>query len=163
MLSKSIKLNKQDNIGLADIVKNDPRVERGPSEALRICFEDAASNIPDWDEVMKKADDELEYPENDTLEGNDTKTFLVDEDIYSKVFESVCQQLNCTRPRASFITRLCIFNTRLKLHAQTAQIVDTRESDNDKREELIERFRTLTIDEKLEEIYKRLLGGRYEF
>ncbi len=120
MLTKSIRLNKQDGIGLADIIANDPRVERGPSEALRICFEDAATFIPTWKDVKELAR-KLEYPENLVLEGNDTKTFVVSEEVYCRVYNSICEQLGCTRPRASFITRLCIYNTRLKLRDEQLQ------------------------------------------
>ena len=122
LLSKSIRLTAEDRIGLADIVANDPRVERGPSEALRICFEYAALNIPNWKDVKEKAKS-LDYPDGLKFEGCDTKTFLVPKEVFGTVLESINTRLGTTRPRVSFITRLCIYNTRLKLHSVSCDTV----------------------------------------
>lgn len=156
MLTKSIRLTKEDSIGLADIIKNDPRVERGPSEALRICFEDAATSIPIWREVNELAQ-KLDYTENVILEGNETKTFLVSEDVFNKVFDSICAQFGSTRPRASFITRLCIYNTRLKLYDQSQEKIHSESINNIHSK--VDEFKDLSTDDKLVEIYKLLIKG----
>jgi len=48
MLNKSIRLTKEDVIGLNEIITQDPRIEKGQSEALYYSFKDAATNIPNW-------------------------------------------------------------------------------------------------------------------
>lgn len=45
MLNKSIRLTKEDVIGLNEIINNDPRIEKGQSEALYYVFKDAAADI----------------------------------------------------------------------------------------------------------------------
>lgn len=114
MLTKSIRLKKADAICLSEVMENDPRVERGSSEALRICYEDAALNIPDWKnvvEIANKFEFDTEINENDL----ETKSFVVADDIFNRVVESINTQLEITNPRISFVTRLCIYAAKIKV------------------------------------------------
>lgn len=118
MATKSINLRREDAVGLSVIIEKDPRVERGASEALRYCFEDAARDIPDWNKVREDAkglDYEIKIPENDI---GVTRTFLVEDEVYLKVFKSVVEQLNMKKPQVSFLTRLCIYAARLRLESK---------------------------------------------
>lgn len=120
MATKSINLKHDDAVGLADIVEKDPRVG-GPSEALRYCFEDAARENPDWQKVIDEAKTlnyDVQIPESDI---GVTRTFIVEDDVYSTVFSSVTKQLNMKKPQVSFLTRLCIYAARVKLFQQTKQ------------------------------------------
>ncbi len=129
MVSKSIKLTREDSIALADIVARDSRVEHGPCEALGVCFADAALNPPDWVSVRARAK-ALDYPEELAMDGNLTKSFIVSEEHLSAVNKSILNAFpEITRPRFSFIMRLCILNTRLRLYnnmsAEENSSVDT--------------------------------------
>ena len=121
MVSKSIKLTREDSIALADIVARDSRVEHGPCEALGVCFADAALNPPDWVSVRARAK-ALDYPEELAMDGNLTKSFIVSEEHLFAVNKCILNAFpEITRPRFSFVTRLCILNTRLKLHNMSAE------------------------------------------
>lgn len=117
ILTKSIRLTKEDAVSLADIVEKDPRVERGSSEALRICYEDAAANIPNWKEILEESR-HLDYSGRDADDSKELSTisFLVGEKEFMAVLESVRSQMELSRPRISYITRLCIYAARLKLY-----------------------------------------------
>lgn len=113
--TKSINLKHDDAVGLSVIVEKDHRIERGPSEALRYCFEDAAREIPDWNDVLEKAkklDYTIDIPESAV---GITRTFLVEDKTYEEVFKSVCEQMNMKKPQVSYLTRLCIYAARLRL------------------------------------------------
>jgi len=115
VLSKSIRLTKEDVIGLNEIIKNDPRIEKGHSEALYYAFKDAAANIPNWTEVSQakfEGDKDVEISPDDF---SIVKTFSIEQDDFYKVLESINKQLGTSRPRFSFITRLCILAARMRL------------------------------------------------
>lgn len=117
MSTKSINLKHDDAVGLADIIEKDPRVG-GPSEALKYCFEDAARIIPNWESVIEKAK-ELDYAKN--IPERDigvTRTFIVEDEVYIRVFNSVKEQLHMKKPQASFLTRLCIYASRVKYYEE---------------------------------------------
>ena len=115
MLSKSIRLTREDVIGLNEIINNDPRIEKGQSEALYYIFKDAAANIPNWSEVAKtkfKEDKDIEISPDDY---SIIRTFSIEEEDFYKVRNSINEQLNLSRPRISYMTRLCIIAARRKL------------------------------------------------
>lgn len=116
MMTKSIRLTNSDSLFLADIVLKDQRIERGPSEAIRLCFEDAAKNIPSWKEVGEKAKKFKKNDAENTESTFETRTFKVEEKVFKMVRDSINNQLGLSKPRISFITRLCIYNAWLKLH-----------------------------------------------
>lgn len=159
-VTKSIKLTRKDEIALADIVQKDPRIEHGASEALRICLEDAAAAAPNWVEVTRKAE-KLDYPENLTLDGSETRSFVVSPEVFGKVYNSVCQQLDTSRPRSSFVIRLCIYHTRLKLYQpQENQPQEKVLEEPDmllSKADLIDQFKTLGTDQRLLVMYELLL------
>lgn len=115
MLNKSIRLTKEDVIGLNEIINHDPRIEKGQSEALYYAFKDAATNIPNWSEISKKkfeGDKDIEIsPDN----YSNIRTFNIEEEDFVKVRNSLNEQLNLYRPRISYMTRLCILAARIRL------------------------------------------------
>lgn len=171
LLTKSIKLSREDAISLNEIVRKDPRIERGLSEALRICYEDAAMNIPQWKTVLEEAE-HLDYSGDsaDASRESSTISFLIGEDVFSRVLASVREQLGYARPRGTFITRLCIKAARCKLIREASSSAasdnppqDIPRSDNSAANRIIpglslEEFKDLDdTDEKLNAIYKKLL------
>ena len=150
MLNKSIKLSEKDRICLGDIIKRDHRMLKGPSEALRVIVEEAAENVPDWREVQRRAD-ELGYPK-ELMIGTDIGTFKIDEEAFLTVFGTIKQQLRLTKPRTSFVIRMCLLHARLKL--QSDKKIGLDES------ALLDNFRKLSLEEQLLKIYKLLLERR---
>lgn len=115
MITKSINMKHDDAVSLADIISKDNRFN-GPSEALKYCFEDAAREIPHWEKVIeqaKKLDYKADIQESDI---GATRTFLVEEEVYMSVLESVKEQFKMKKPQASFLTRLCLSNARIKFY-----------------------------------------------
>jgi len=115
MLNKSIRLTKEDVIGLNEIIKNDPRIEKGQSEALYYVFKDAAADIPKWSEVAKakfEGDKDIEISPDDY---SIIRTFSIEEEDFYKVRNSINEQLSLSRPRISYMTRLCILAARMRL------------------------------------------------
>lgn len=115
MLNKSIRLTKEDVIGLNEIINNDPRIEKGQSEALYYVFKDAAADIPKWSEVAKakfEGDKDIEISPDDY---SIIRTFSIEEEDFYKVRNSINEQLSLSRPRISYMTRLCILAARMRL------------------------------------------------
>ena len=115
MLNKSIRLTKDDVAGLNEIISHDPRVEKGQSEALYYSFKDAATNIPDWSEVAKakfEDDNDIEINSDDISK---IRTFNIERQDFDAVKNSINTQLGMTRPRISYMTRLCILAARINL------------------------------------------------
>lgn len=115
MLNKSIRLTKEDVIGLNEIINHDPRIEKGQSEALYYSFKDAAANIPDWSVVAKakfEGDSDIEISSD---EYSNIRTFNIEQKDFEKVADSIKEQLNLSRPRISYMTRLCILAARMRL------------------------------------------------
>ena len=166
MITKSIKLSKEDAINLADIVKKDPRLERGFSEAIRICCEDAALHIPRWDAVLKESKD-LDYTGEDTDSSKESSTisFLVGEDTFYQILTSVREQLGYARPRSTFVTRLCIKAARLRLCRKAPEpavyagsALDAAAEISASPQQALADFIDLkNTDEKLNLIYQKLL------
>ena len=119
MLNKSIRLTRADAIGLQEIINQDPRVEKGQSEALYYVFKDAANNIPVWSEVAKvKFNNDIDV-EIDSDYSN-IRTFYIDENDFDTVVNSFYDQLNLKKVRISYMTRLCIAAARIKLKSQNS-------------------------------------------
>lgn len=113
MLNKSIRPTKEDIIGIHKIIEGDMRVEKSQSEALFYAYKDAAENIPDWNAIKKlKFNDDSEV-DDQTYGG--TMSFMVDENDFEIVVESLKQQLNIEKVRISYMTRLCILAARTRL------------------------------------------------
>lgn len=117
MLNKSIRLTKEDAIGLQVIISHDPRVEKGQSEALYYVFKDAARNIPDWSVVAKT---KFNNDSNVNVEPDfaNIKTFYIEENDFNTVLESLKQQLHLTKVRISYMTRLCILAARMRFNTE---------------------------------------------
>ncbi len=115
MLRLSVKLTDKDMAALCYIIKHDPLVERGPSEAIRLCYETASSDIPDWNTVCAR-ERAHDFSEDDCWLSATTTTFIVPRLTYDAVYDSVCQQLEFRKPRISSVTRLCIYSNYFKLH-----------------------------------------------
>lgn len=119
MLNKSIRLSKEDVVGLNEIIDNDPRIEKGHSEALYYVFKDAADNLPpSWSEVAKvkfKADRDIEIRPGDY---SIIRSFYIEQEDFNTVRDSINRELNLSRPRISFMTRLCILYARIRLRKQ---------------------------------------------
>lgn len=115
MLNKSIRLTKEDVIGLNEIITQDPRIEKGQSEALYYSFKDAATNIPNWLEVAKAKfegdNDIVVNPEDISI----IRTFNIEREDFDIVRNSINEQLKMSRPRISYMTRLCILAARVRL------------------------------------------------
>lgn len=119
MLNKSIRLTREDAIGLQEIINQDPRVEKGQSEALYYVFKDAANNIPVWSDVAKiKFNNDIDV-EIDSDYSN-IRTFYIDENDFDTVVNSFYDQLNLKKVRISYMTRLCIAAARIKLKSQNS-------------------------------------------
>lgn len=115
MLNKSIRLTKEDVIGLNEIINHDPRIEKGQSEALYYSFKDAATNIPNWSEVAKvkfDGDRDIELSPDDY---SNIRTFNIEQEDFERVRNSINGQLNLSKPRISYMTRLCILAARMRL------------------------------------------------
>jgi hypothetical protein len=116
MLSKSIRLTKGDVIGLQELINHDPRIEKGQSEALFYAFKDAAANIPKWSVV---ATTKFEGDNNVELDPNDysnIRTFNIEQEDFDVVVKSFRDQLDISKPRISYMTRLCILAARMRLN-----------------------------------------------
>lgn len=114
MLNKSIRLTKEDVIGLNEIINHDPRIEKGQSEALFYSFKDAAEEIPNWSEVAKakfEGDSDIEISSDEYS----IRTFNIEQKDLDTVVDSIKKQLHLSKPRISHITRLCIINSRMKI------------------------------------------------
>ncbi len=114
VLNKSIRLTAEDARGIQDMIQRDPRIEKGQSEALYYAFKDAAENIPDWNIVANAKFDDTGI-EMDPDSGY-TKSFSVDEQDFATVVESLKSQLNIQKVRISYMTRLCIMASRMRLN-----------------------------------------------
>jgi len=124
MLNKSIRLTKEDAIGLQVIISHDPRVEKGQSEALYYVFKDAAKNIPDWSVVAKtKFDNDSNVEIEPDWVG--TRTFYIEENDFNIVVESLKQQLYLTKVRISYMTRLCILAARMRFNTEEISEMNT--------------------------------------
>ena len=113
MINKSIRPTKEDIIGIEEIIKNDMRVEKSPSEALYYAYKDAAEDIPDWNSIKNlrfNNDSEVNYQPS-----GGTMSFTVDEKDFNIVVASLKQQLGIEKVRISYMTRLCILAARKRL------------------------------------------------
>ncbi|MBW9171218.1 hypothetical protein K2F43_08365 [Clostridium estertheticum] len=117
MLNKSIRLTKEDAIGLQVIISHDPRVEKGQSEALYYVFKDAAKNIPIWADVAKTKFDNAINAETEPDFAN-TRTFYIEDNDFKIVLNSLRDQLHITKVRISYMTRLCIMAARMQINTE---------------------------------------------
>lgn len=118
MLNKSIRLTKEDVIGLKELINHDPRIEKGQSEALYYSFRDAAANIPDWSVVAKvkfEGDSDVEIDLDDY---SNIRTFNIEQEDFDGVVDSIKHQLHITKLRISYMTRLCILAARMRLNTE---------------------------------------------
>ena len=113
MLNKSIRPTKEDIIGIEEIIKNDMRVEKSPSEALFYAYKDAAEDIPDWNSIKNLRFNNDSEVDDQSCGG--TMSFTVDEKDFNIVVESLKQQLGIEKVRISYMTRLCIPAARKRL------------------------------------------------
>ena len=149
-LKKSLKLNDKDVLILDEIVERDVRITT-PAEAFTVAFEDAATFSPNWKEVIEQSTT-LEFEKNTSeLTVNNVKSFIVDAEDYIKVVESVNNQIDTKRPRSSFVTRMAITALLIKLRNRSEF------KENIKSSLSIEQFASMSIDEKLNEIYRILI------
>ncbi len=118
MLNKSIRLTKDDVIGLQEIINHDPRVEKGQSEALYYSFKDAAANIPNWSVVAKAKFRIKNDVEIDPDDYSNIRTFIIEEQDFDKVLRSIKEELNLNKPRFSYMARLCILAARMRLNTE---------------------------------------------
>ena len=118
MLNKSIRLTKEDVIGLQELIDHDPRIEKGQSEALYYCFKDAAANIPNWSVVAKAKFKVKSDVEIDPADYSNIRTFSIEEQDFDKVVSSIKDQLCLMKPRISFMIRLCILAARMRLNSE---------------------------------------------
>jgi hypothetical protein len=115
MLNKSIRLTKEDVIGLNEIINHDPRIEKGQSEALYYSFKDAAASLPEWSVIAKakfESDKDINISPD---EYSNIRTFNIEQEDFDKVRDSINDQLNMSRPRISYMTRLCILAARMRI------------------------------------------------
>lgn len=154
MLNKSIKLKNSDAAYLSAILaSDDPRVHnRGTSEVLHIIFDEAAQNTPNWKKVLKRGN-ELENSEAEDSMTGETKTFLVSEENYNAVYESVSKQLQLQKPRGSYLTRLALLSFRLLLldNQENSSMVSTDPQSLSEAE-----FSKLGVDDKLDVLFSLL-------
>ena len=149
-LKKSLKLNEKDVLILEEIVERDVRITT-PAEAFTVAFEDAAAFSPNWKEVIEQSTT-LEFKKNTSkLTVNNVKSFIVNSEDYIKVVESVNNQIDTKRPRSSFVTRMAITALLIKLRNRNELKKNIENSIS------IEQFASMSIDEKLNAIYKILL------
>ena len=113
MLNKSIRPTKEDIIGIEEIIKNDMRVEKSPSEALFYAYKDAAEDIPDWNSIKNLRFNNDSEVDDQSCGG--TMSFTVDEKDFNIVVESLKKQLGIEKVRISYMTRLCILAARKRL------------------------------------------------
>ncbi|WP_158305250.1 hypothetical protein [Carnobacterium sp. 17-4] len=103
-----------------EIINHDPRIEKGQSEALYYAFKDAASDIPDWSVVAKtkfKSDKDVGISPKDY---SNIRTFNIEKNDFDKVRNSINDQLNLSKPRISYMTRLCIRAASMRLKNKMA-------------------------------------------
>lgn len=149
-LKKSLKLNDKDALTLEEIVERDVRITT-PAEVFTVAFADAAEFPPDWKYIIEQGK-LLEFGKKSTdLADNNTKSFIVDAVDYTRVVDSVNDQLGTIRPRSSFITRIVITALLLKLRN------DSGFKENTKNSISTEQFASMSVDEKLNEIYRILM------
>jgi len=104
---------KREDITNLKIIMNDLKHTRGTSEALRFVIEDAFRLNPDFREVLEKAKNFS--ASGVVLEEADlkTKTFIVDENIFSEVYLRVKDQMGLLKPRISYVVKVCIAAARV--------------------------------------------------
>jgi len=154
MISKSLRLTIQDKINLDYIVKNWPGGVKGRAEAMKIAFEVAASAPPCWRMILQAT----EKCPQDLSEGavDYVLSFWVNQQDFQVVLESVNSQLNTSRPRFSYLARLCIANLKTKLKEKPSVSISQVPKDILS----ISEFAELSVDDKLAEIYKILVKDR---
>ncbi|MCB2300581.1 hypothetical protein [Clostridium tagluense] len=116
MYTKSIKLNREDAIGIEEMIQHDPRIEKGRSEALYYAYRDVAEAIKakliNWEDIKK-----AEFKDTPDIEivFADTMTFAIEDNDFEVILASLRADLDITKVRISYMTRLCIKYARIKL------------------------------------------------
>lgn len=149
-LKKSLKLNENDVLVLEEIVERDVRITT-PAEAFTVAFEDAAAFSPNWKDVIEQSKTLQFEKHTPELAINSVKSFIVNTEDYIRVVDSVNDQLDTKRPRSSFVTRMAITALLIKLRNRSEF------KENIKNRISIEQFASMSIDEKLNAMYKILL------
>lgn len=107
---KSISLNQDDLFRINKIIDKKTALN-GVSEVLKFSYEEAARKIPDWHRVIEMSNKQKLIKEDAIEELNIKKatTFNIDDGTFNAVYKSVTDDLQyLTRPRISYITRLCV-------------------------------------------------------
>lgn len=117
----TVGFQKEDAANLK-VIMSDSKVAKGPSEALRLCIEDAYRVKPNFKrdlEIARHFDDSniVIDAENDLK----TKSFLVDEDIFKSVYEDVKNQMGLLKPRISYVVKICLASARVRFEKENKQ------------------------------------------
>lgn len=124
MEKKAITVNMTpEDASNLKVVMQDSKIERGASETLRVCIEDAYRLKPDFKEDLKKS---KKFDNSDiVLEEAELKpkSFLVDSEIFQGVYKDVKDNLGLLRPRISFVVRLCVCSARVRYEAENNKYI----------------------------------------
>ena len=168
MVHKSIKLDTRDIYFIQFILDKDISSAQGPSQALRICFERAAYANYDWEEIAAERSGVhiSDSIENETM--NKYKEmpvgFVVEEQIFNRVFNQIKQALNLSKLRTAYVIRLCLFAHYRSLSSnKTLSNADDNSSEVNELDmvksliELIERSRSSEVAKNKVEKIKQIL------
>ena len=153
MYNKSYRANRNDAIGLTELVLTDPRSERKQIIALKYAFADAyeqAKKNPDghldWDSISKLTfENKIEIDKNVYATPN---AFTVDEEAWDYLVEDIKSVLGIQKVRISFLVRLIILFERKKLRDEgkfietyletvAEEIIDTGAEDDEANNEIL--------------------------
>lgn len=117
----TITMQKEDAANLK-VIMQDQKIEKGTSEALRICVEDAFHLKPDFKKDLEKAksfnnanviiDEEVDLK---------SKSFLVEEEIFQEVYNWIKENMGLHKPRISFVVKACLVSARVRFEEQNLQ------------------------------------------
>ncbi len=132
MEKKAITVNMTpEDASNLKVVMQDSKIERGASETLRVCIEDAYRLKPDFKEDLEKSknfDNSNIVLEEAELK---PKSFLVDNEIFQGVYKDVKENLGLLRPRISFVVRLCVCSARVRYEAENNKYIPKEERINE--------------------------------
>ena len=130
MYSKTYRPTQKDLNGIKEIIANDPRIEKGQSQALYYAFKDAAQDIKneklDWKKISQHKFDDDSHDTYENIEYAAPSSFSVEESDWETVKNSFKEQLGVERIRISYLVRLCIAAARIRLTEQNEPTEDNK-------------------------------------
>lgn len=133
-MTVAFRVNEEDAKYIRHFMETDVRCER-IGDSLRCMMEDTArrckgdsSDETFWTEIKKYELPQIQQEIEDSDIGS--KTFSLGNETFLKLKKSINESLGHTRPRLSFIVRLCMKSAYLERERQHTQGTDSAEGTN---------------------------------